>query len=128
MIENLTISPEVRELFRKGLEDLQTNGWYQGNYFPEDILNEHDPNDPNEPIPQDCPSCALGALLRATGGLTFSEVFGDKRFNEAEMTLGAWVRANTDWQLVSFWNDAKGRTKDEVLAAFRDLAGVDSPE
>lgn len=58
--------------------------------------------------------CGAGAIRRVAGG------FGDVS-DVAERAMNAWRDVVGHW-LVGSWNDDKGRTADEVVAALRAAA------
>lgn len=115
MTEQTVSQEEVQDLFAKAWHDLKTNGWFQGDYFPERDWDSF------EQLPQDCPSCALGALFRATGQ-TFHQACSNPVLDLADIQLGQKI-GNA---LVSSWNDQEGRTEAEVLATFEELAGPEA--
>lgn len=103
------LTAQVRALFGRAADDLETHGWFQDNYFA--IPSEEDE------VPQGCPSCALGALVRATGAGEFKDAFDNLVFRRAEATLAAMVG-----DAVGPWNDREDRTAEEVVGLFRKLA------
>ncbi len=83
------------EVLRAAKAELQRRGWMQ-----------------NPPARDDnSPCCAAQALNIYE---TFSNEFDS--FDALQMALGIKTDGNTKW--LADWNDALGRTVDEVLAAF----------
>jgi hypothetical protein len=111
------ITPEIREVYRKALEDLETNGWYQGHYFdvPDDYMYLDDA------VPQNCASCALGAITRA-GGTIWNKSWATPAIRDAMELMEEWAAIHGHGS-VGMWNDDPARTEDDVKAAFRELAG-----
>lgn len=83
-----------RQLLLDAATVLEEDGWTQRRVFDENGY------------------CALGALYRAN----HCSIFGDD-FDRAAVAL----RAHTD-DVISAWNDAPERTKEEVVAALRKAA------
>jgi len=84
---------------------LLARGWCQGYFAKDEAGHNVTENDPGAVC-----WCAVGATLRAAHVLRFD----NSEALLALRVLGAEIRS---W-VIPNWNDAEGRTKEEVLAAF----------
>lgn len=113
---------EARALAAKAAADLETNGWYQGNYFPVDGFIDA----PDTDIPENCPSCVLGALARATGQGSLLRALNLPAFEAAEELIMEAVRARGSvWQHQAgpgIWNDHADTTVGDILEVLREVA------
>jgi hypothetical protein len=90
---------------------IEKNGWIQGDFYQE-----------REGVPPvECPVCSVGAMYTVTGGHPSNEGVVDwaaiQRFIGAKNALWEFLPDN-----IIAWNDAKGRTAEEVIKAFRECA------
>lgn len=93
---------KTSELLRKGAEEIKRRGWVR-DWFGDD---------PNKP--DTCRVCAIGGLRAAMTGDPFSALGGDPLFVEARGFLVNAIGSNS----VVNWNDANGRTEEDVLGLF----------
>ncbi len=63
--------------------------------------------------------CAMGAINKSNGG-TPSDIPDEKLWTR-HIAVRAVART-VCWSSVTFWNDYPGRTKEEVIKAFREAA------
>lgn len=94
------------ELLRKGAEEIKRRGWVR-DWFGDD---------PNKPAT--CRVCAIGGLRAAMTGDPFISKIEDPLYIEAREFL---IRATATRSVVN-WNDANGRTEEEVLRLFSRAA------
>lgn len=106
------------EILTKSVGVLQTNGWIQHDYADETV----------DVPPRERPCCGLGAINIACGNDPDDELDGealDAAFALA-LYLGYSAEDLVEDDLVDVvgqkWNDAEGRTVDEVIAAFLSAA------
>lgn len=94
------------EVLRGAKAVLQRNGWHQGWYFPAGTPRGTEPW-------QGCPVCLLGALDVAAGALP-----GDSPevAIAAQFFLGRVLQGRGFESGVGLWNDADGRSLNEVYA------------
>lgn len=100
----MTVSTEVRELAAKAAAELRRRGWVQDMYYSGE--DERDPN---------CGVCAVGAILFAHTG----RASGEPKGVAADLCAAINARIGnpgSDYDgYVMSWNDAAGRTVDDVL-------------
>jgi hypothetical protein len=109
------MTEDVKAALLKAAEVIETNGWTQGQYY--DYRQAAAGTPMNE-----CRVCAAGALCLA--------ILGDPRipdFNAGASGLFYQARREVSKRLPVFealteWNDAEGRTAEEVAAFFRRVA------
>lgn len=98
------------EILARAAAVIERNGWNQGGYFADRVglaLRE-------------CPVCALGAINIAAG-LTPGTTINPR--TERAVSLLA-DRVDPDRALVGTWNDADGRTAEQVVAELRACAAT----
>lgn len=110
----MTTIAEVREQTAKDLRDcadlIEKNGWTQGEFYKEVEGVE----------PPDCPVCSIGAIFTVVEG---NPVGGGGEWASIQRAMAAktaMYRQVDDNVIV--WNDAPGRTAEEVISAFRACA------
>jgi hypothetical protein len=99
----------VKEALQRAADHIETVGWTQRQAF-----------DRSDDRPLDaCPACALGALDLACFAPNYRE--GSLEAYREGVQL---LRDATGAIAIPEWNDAPGRTKEEVVAAFRKAASL----
>lgn len=104
------------ETLREAADVIRRNGWIQGDYFDRDQLD-------GGRISKDCSVCLHGAINLAAGG----DPENDYHHNavKATNTLVEWLWTALDpaiYASLSAWNDAPGRTAEQVIAALEAAA------
>ena len=100
---------KISETLDKAADHIVVNGWWQSYYWP---TTSHILGEP--PYVDGDPCCALGAIS------VVEEVRPTRVTTDAMHFLGGTL--GMSGVAVADWNDAPGRTKDEVLAALRGAA------
>ncbi len=90
--------------------EVQTEPWRKALNDAADYIEKHDWRQ-GALVDIDGKVCALGAIV-------FSGHYDDAEAREA---LKKYL-SGTPWVSIAEWNDAPGRTKEEVIAAFRNAA------
>lgn len=98
-------------VMRRAASVIRIRGWYQGGYYDGDRRAAGTPID-------ECAVCLLGAVNVAVGNEPNDPV-GAFRFSSV---LNDALRQSTGLAGASAWNDAEGRTVDEVLALLEETA------
>jgi hypothetical protein len=101
---------KTSEVLRKAADEIRRRGWNQGDYGSS--VDEY----------STCAVCAMGAVRAALSPI--GDAWGGRRTRErllAERCAIALVE-DAAGSLLPGWNDAEGRTVDEVLDAFSRAA------
>lgn len=106
------------EILDKAADHIERFGWWQGSFIPDDM---------DETDEFDCEVCVLGAINVAAGARP-GEVLEGVR-SEAAFVLAKRLGLATDAQRLGLavtvgdgWNDAAGRTAEQVIAELRAAA------
>ena len=103
------------EVLDAAADRIERDGWHQGDFFP-DPPNYFDVDDiARILIATPKPCCVSGALIAET------EHHDPSGVEPAEVLLMQYLGIRWAGQL-PLWNDAPGRTKEEVVAALRAAA------
>lgn len=108
------MSAEGDKILSDAIEILERDGWHQGGYYKGDDIALVD----DEAV-RTAPVCAMGAINRAAFGEANEENQENARWHEASTRLSNVVESMTGHRVVPRWNDEKGRTKEDVLLAFK---------
>lgn len=92
------------ELLRKAADEIRRRGWHQGDYGSD------------YSVPETCAVCSVGAISAATSGSPWLPT--STSGNQALCILTDAINLED----VVPWNDAEGRTVEEVLDAFERAA------
>ncbi len=101
---------DVVEVLTKARERLRGR-WYQGFYYDERLDFEGDWYDT-------CRVCALGAVRWAVAGSPHVDAITLRHEVDIYKAARLLTKTLSDGLWITAFNDAKGRTEDEVLAAF----------
>lgn len=123
MTSTTTLTDKDRETLNAAADWLETYGWVQGRMYERRLDSDQEVSE--EP----CGACAFGAIIQ--GAL---KVYGEEpavvdgtdtqaRYL-AERRIGYAISAHFGVNAVPNWNDATGRTKDEVVAGLREVASL----
>lgn len=104
---------EIKKTLLCAVDLLEQKGWTQG-AFAQDVEGcIVSPMDPRAVC-----FCTLGAISKC----------GDDNYRAAAVTVSKWLRQNyAGVNGIVDWNDARGRTKEEVVAALRAAAASCAP-
>lgn len=97
-------NPKVWQILRRARVLLQTHGWTRGSY--------HSEQKPDGTFSY----CALGALGAAVGNSVVAATGSNRNVNAAHLLVKEV--AGCSW--VPDWNDAYGRTREEVITVFKE--------
>lgn len=103
---------EVADLLDAAADELVRRGWCQG-------YNGDDGSDPDG-----CRVCADGALYAATTGDPWPDPADSDSNRLLRLHARRVLREVADAPAVTSWNDTKGRTAEQVVAAVRQAARV----
>lgn len=104
---------KTSELLRKAADEIRRRGWHQGTYAAEGGTLES------------CAVCSLGAISAAALGspVAFADDRSTPATDRAILRLAQAVAGPRAYGLHTVdWNDAEGRTVEEVLDAFERAA------
>lgn len=110
MTTDLEVRQQVVSDLRAIANLIEKNGWTRGEFYTEVEGLE----------PPDCPVCSMGAIYTVAEGHPAGgsgEWAAVQRVVQAKIAMDKYVSGN-----VISWNDAPGRTAEEVISAFRDCA------
>lgn len=113
------MSTETADVLQGAADILRRNGWHQGDYFDRDQLD-------GGRGPDDCAVCLHGAINLAAAGNPENDYHHNSV--KATNTLVDWLWTSLDpdiYASLSAWNDADGRTADEVIAALEGAAAAE---
>lgn len=128
------MTPE--EALLKAVEILERDGWIQGEYFEQaDDLEAEGTTEALVNAARTAPVCSMGAIYRAVFGQAAVILTGkgdtdaqwySRELRELAYQADALLRTQTEGDGVITWNDASGRTKEDVILAFKKAANHDS--
>lgn len=99
------------EVLRKAKAELQRRGWYQGWFWPKGTSGI---------ALATCPVCAAGAIRAAVNGDPSRSILDDAASRAFDLLEEAMC-GSSPWRarnLIGIWNDAPGRTVEEIYEAF----------
>lgn len=105
----------IADVLDKAADIIDRNGWHQG-----DLYDGHQA-DVGVPV-SECRVCAIGAINTAISGQATADLAG------YDLLLAGLAETCIDevldqgWWTVPEWNDAAGRTQDDVTTALRNAA------
>lgn len=127
---------DPKQICADAAEIIQRDGWYQGDFYPDPQTSwradETDDEHSDRYLYEDwladrtAPVCAMGAIRRAvTGGSVMDIMSGatDRQLvRQAADLLAGTIGPSTTALDVPRWNDARERTREDVILAFKQAA------
>lgn len=110
------MSTETADILDEALDFLRRNGWIQGDYINQQQIDDGEG-------PGDCACCARGAINMAAGGPPDNDYLpGAEAASNAVLTWLLISGALGETLSLPEWNDAPGRTADDVMSALAAAA------